>query len=203
MKTLVYAGLLSALTFFSGIASATPITVTVEGTVTNSRDDFGFFGLGNGYNTLLGASISAVFTFDSNYAGYDFASSNPNRGDYRGGSWPSPDWVTSTVDIDTSTVDSTLTPGDLVSDEDIFYDRLLIQNEDHSGSGLDRYYVIDRVRDQSPYEDGYHYAQIYSYVDNLITSLDPGQTLSWHANDFNARGIFYLFKMGIHIIGIE
>lgn len=166
------------------IALAVPITVTGTGQITISRDDMNLFGLGTGTNTILCASITASWTFDTDNAGPDQQAGDPQQAHYR----PSTDWVDSSLNIDTSTVDtstvdSTFSVDDLVTDEDRFFDHLFLQNEAGGGDGFDRYYDLDYERDDSSYEYAYSLAQIYSHLDDLISSFDPGQTLSWSAGD--------------------
>lgn len=180
MKKHLWIGLLGLLALLPVMSNATPITVSVTGTVLNSRDDTNYFGLGAGSNTLLGASISATWTFDTDDAGVDL-NSDPEIADYRP-NWPNGEWIDSTINIDTSTVDSTLTPEDVITDENQNLDRVYIQDEDGGSGGFDRYYIIDRDYDNSQ-RQVFSWAQIYSYVDNLVTSFDTGQLISWNASD--------------------
>jgi len=181
MKKIVRIGLLGIALFSSVSALAVPITVTATGQIHNSRDDMNIFGLGAGYYTILGATITASWTFDTDNAGTDILPSDPEYDWYQ----PTTDWIDSSISIDISTVDPsavdpTFSVDDLVTDEDLFNDRLRLENR---SGGTNRYSVTDFEFDTNAYEYAYSTAQIYSNLDDLITSLDPGQTLSWSAGD--------------------
>jgi hypothetical protein len=179
IKKIVRIGLLGIALFSSVSALAVPITVTATGQITNSRDDLNIFGLGTGSNTILGASITAIWTFDTDNSGPD-TYTDSQQANYS----PGTDWIDSSLNIDTNTVDSTFSVDDLITDEDQFVDRLLLQHDAHGGTGYDSYWLRDRGQDQSSNEHAYSHVEIYSWVDDFMTSLDPEQTLSWSAGDY-------------------
>lgn len=159
---------------------ATPIIVSVTGQVNYSTDNNNTFGFGIGSDTILGATVSATWSFDTDNAGVDTYSSDLEKAQFN----PGTDWIQSTLNLDTSTVSGSFDSADLISNEDTYRDILLIQDEDDSGDGFDRYLVRNFELDSSTGEHAFSYAQIYSYLDNLISSFDTAQTISWSAGDY-------------------
>lgn len=186
MKKIVKIGLLGIALLSPVIAQAAPITITATGQVSGSYDSFGYFGLGTGSNTLLGAFVTATWTFDSDAAGTD-TDSSATRADFR----PATNWVDSSISFDTSTIDSDFNVSDAVIDADDFRDRMILDNE--HGSTNDWYQITDFSKNLSTGEFAVSTAQIYSISDDLINSLDPAQVLNWSADDYaddNGSGRF-------------
>lgn len=162
------------------LAHAAPISVTATGQVISSRDDMNLFGLGTGFNTLVGATITATWTFDSSAAGADI-DPNPLVANYQ----PLSPWIESSVAIDTASVDSTFTVSQLITNPTLVEDQLYLENELHGGDGFDRYHVGDWAFDQSQFPNRYAYswAEIHSWLDDLVGNFDPAQTFQWNATD--------------------
>lgn len=196
MKNIARIGLLGIMLLSPIIAQAVPITITATGKITSSSDDINHFGLGTGSNTILDASITATWSFDTDNWGY--VSESPTSAHYQS----TTNWVDSTVNIDTSTIDINFSVSDEVTDADTFYDQVFLKDEDGSDPGLDRYFVVDH--NSGPNGGVVSYAWIFSYLDNIITSLDVAQTLSWSADDFTTdigTGHFRFFDSSAYAWG--
>lgn len=165
--------------FFPLTTTATPIKIVATGEVNYSRDDTNLFGLGVGNDTILGATVTATYIFDTGDGGVDINGS-PTQALYR----PGTDWIDSSISIDTSTVDTDLTGSGPIPAPSGYDDFVQIQDEDGGGDGFDRYIVVDQVLDSASPSRYYSYAQVYGYLDNIISSFDLGQTMSWTASSF-------------------
>ena len=158
---------------------ATPLKIVATGEVNYSRDDTNLFGLGVGNDTILGATVSATYIFDTDDAGLDISGSS-TQVLYRPGS----DWIDSSISIDTSTVDTALSGGGPITSPSGYDDFVQIQDEDGGGDGLDRYIVVDQVLDSATSGRYYSYAHVYSYLDSIISSFELGQAMNWAADSF-------------------
>ncbi len=160
--------------FFQVDTQAALILVTATGTVTNSRDDTNRFGLGAGRDTIDGATVTATWLFDSSHSGVDLYPSG-TRALYD----PQIDWIESSVNIDTTTVDTYFGNNGPITSPDLFPDYLEIHNEWEGNDSIDQYRVYSHSEVSATGEYYYSASSIFSWTNDIITSLDPSQTLEW------------------------
>ncbi len=170
----------ACLILFPAVANATPITISATGTVYSSDDSTNYFGLGTGANTMTGASIVTEFTFDTDDSGADLDSHPASLRHL-----PGIKWVSSTTVVSKGGVTLSLTPDDIFPVASATPDEILIQNEYGAGDGLgglDSYFIEDKI-DLGGGDEAYSQLHLYSYLDNIIASLDLDQVFSWTAGD--------------------
>ena len=160
---------------------ATPITISATGTVVSSEDSANYFGLGYGDDTMLGATIVAEFTFDTDDSGPD---ANPNPDILA--LLPGIQWISSTTQATKGGVTVSLTPDDILPSAPVKQDEILIHNEYGAGDGLgglDSYFIEDKA-DLGGGDEVFSQLTLSSLLDNIITSLDINEAISWTSGDF-------------------
>jgi len=193
-ETHPYSSLLCFLLLFPTTSYAAPIVVTATGQVTYSFDKVNMLGFGIGEDTILGASVTALWSFDTDDAG-------PNlRDDTWATYWSSTnDWISSSVVLTDSTTTATLGASGPVTNPTRISDELSIHNEDDrltaSGGPLtDLYYLSDGTESEDSGLQRYNsWANVNSTVNDLFSTVTPDTTWIWDevAGTTSMGGIYY------------
>ena len=197
MKISVLINVCTTFVVMTGFASqvlAAPIVVTATGQVTYSYDGVNMLGFGSGEGTILGASVTAIWSFDTDDAG-------PNLRDETWATYLSSnnDWISSSVVLTDSTTTATLGAFGPATNPTRFSDELSIHNEDtrlsRDGDPTDLYYINNAtMSDEGSGLQRYNsWANVNSVVNDLFTTVTPDTTWIWDevAGTTSAGGIYY------------
>lgn len=198
MKISVLINVCTTFVVMTGFASqvlAAPIVVTATGQVTYSYDGVNMLGFGSGEGTILGASVTAIWSFDTDDAG-------PNLRDETWATyWSSTnDWISSSVVLTDSTTTATLGAYGPVTNPTRLSDELSIHNEDDrltptGGPLTDLYYLLDYAEsgEGSALQRYRSWANVNSTVNDLFSTVTPDTTWIWDevAGTTSVGGIYY------------
>ena len=193
-ETHPYSSLLCFLLLLPTTSYAALIVVTATGQVTYSFDKVNMLGFGSGEDTILGASVTALWSFDTDDAG-------PNlRDDTWATYWSSTnDWISSSVILTDSTTTKVIGASGPVTNPTRLSDELSIHNEDTDlsrlGDPTDLYFIQDEtMSDEGSGLQRYKsWANVNSVVNDLFSTVTPDTTWIWDevAGTNSVGGMYY------------